>query len=117
MSTNKQLTRASLEQLRAYVHTRDETGWYYGNREHFERRHQALVKWIETEIQKRDNATTTERELCERCGASLTTADIEEAQACTQCQQPIATQRSDEDECNTNIETKYPRAGDWFARS
>lgn len=52
MSTDS-LTKAALEQLRAYITTRDETGWYYGNKVHFERRHQMLIEWIENEMQKR----------------------------------------------------------------
>lgn len=40
------LRLAHLRQLRGYVHSRDETGWYYGPKEQFEKRHGDLVKWI-----------------------------------------------------------------------
>lgn len=63
MSVND-LTNAMLEQLQVYIQTRDETGWYYGNKEQFERRHQALIRWIETEISQRQrtkNAVITKQ--------------------------------------------------------
>jgi len=49
------LTLAQLNQLQAYVDTRDEPdrgGWYYGNREHFETRHAAIKEWLAQEIER-----------------------------------------------------------------
>lgn len=40
------LKLAHLRQLQSYINSRDETGWYYGSRNHFEKRHVDLVKWI-----------------------------------------------------------------------
>lgn len=65
MSTDD-LTRACLEQLQVYVHTRDETEWYYGNKEQFEKRHQKLLEWVDREIQARDRPRATKPKLNER---------------------------------------------------
>ena len=37
------LRKAHLRQLASYIRERDKEGWYYGVREHFDRRHQDLV--------------------------------------------------------------------------
>jgi hypothetical protein len=42
----KGLRPAHLRQLTSYIHKRDESGWYYGNRIQFEKRHSDLIKWI-----------------------------------------------------------------------
>jgi hypothetical protein len=34
-----ELSEAELDQLRQYIHERDSTGWYYGNKDRFEERH------------------------------------------------------------------------------
>ena len=41
------LRKAHLTQLAAYIRDRDDDGWYYGNREHFEKRHADLLKLAE----------------------------------------------------------------------
>lgn len=38
------LTLAEINQLLAYCEERDRDGWYYGVREHFEKRHESIVK-------------------------------------------------------------------------
>jgi len=42
------LRKAHFNQLRNYVHSRDEEGWYYGNKEQFEKRHEDLKQWIDS---------------------------------------------------------------------
>jgi len=37
---------AVLSQLFTYVENRDREGWYYGNREQFENRHQEIKDWL-----------------------------------------------------------------------
>jgi len=37
------LRKTHLSQLINYIHARDREGWYYGNREQFEQRHQDLL--------------------------------------------------------------------------
>ena len=44
------LRLAHLRQLQSYVHSRDESGWYYGPKAQFERRHSDLVKWIDAAV-------------------------------------------------------------------
>jgi len=39
----KGLRKTHLEQLSEYIHERDREGWYYGDREQFEARHQDLL--------------------------------------------------------------------------
>ena len=39
-----------LRQLQNYVHSRDETGWYYGPKEQFEKRHADLIEWIDSAV-------------------------------------------------------------------
>ena len=41
------LTKAMLNQLRAYVTDRDREGWYYGNKQQFEARHKAILEWLD----------------------------------------------------------------------
>jgi hypothetical protein len=40
----KGFRKAHINQLRSYIHGRDIEGWYYGNREQFENRHEELKK-------------------------------------------------------------------------
>jgi len=40
------LTDAERNQLRSYLEERDREGWYYGNREQFERRHLRLKELL-----------------------------------------------------------------------
>jgi hypothetical protein len=42
----KGLRRTHLEQLLAYIEHRERDGWYYGNKEQFEKRHTELKGWI-----------------------------------------------------------------------
>jgi len=47
------LSRTALEQIETYVDARDDPdhgGWYYGNKEQFEKRHQAIKEWLKAEI-------------------------------------------------------------------
>ena len=39
------LRRAHLRQLSHYIWARDHDGWYYGNREQFEKRHADLLEF------------------------------------------------------------------------
>ena len=41
---------AHLRQLYSYICMRDETGWYYGPRDQFEKRHNDLLKWIDNAV-------------------------------------------------------------------
>lgn len=45
--TEKQLRITHLHQLIAYMEDREDKGWYYGNKEQFEKRHKELKEWIE----------------------------------------------------------------------
>ena len=40
-------SKAYITQLAQYVRQRDEEGYYFGNRELFEKRHRAILEWIE----------------------------------------------------------------------
>jgi hypothetical protein len=40
-----------LRQLASYVHERDESGWYYGNKVQFEKRHADIVRWIDGAVE------------------------------------------------------------------
>jgi hypothetical protein len=40
------LRKTHLEQLLSYIEARDRDGWYYGNKNQFEKRHQDLLRWI-----------------------------------------------------------------------
>jgi hypothetical protein len=42
----KGLRKTHLWQLLTYIEAREEEGWYSGNREQFEKRHQEIKKWI-----------------------------------------------------------------------
>lgn len=42
------LTVEELEQLMTYVADREETGWYYGNKEQFEKRHQNIRRELQS---------------------------------------------------------------------
>jgi hypothetical protein len=44
------LRLAHLRQLYNYIHTRDETGWYYGPKDQFEKRHAELITWIDSAL-------------------------------------------------------------------
>ena len=37
------LTRAEADQLLDYALHREREGWYYGNREHYDKRHESIV--------------------------------------------------------------------------
>jgi len=37
-------TTAELNQLLFYCQRREETGWYYAPKEHFEKRHKSIIK-------------------------------------------------------------------------
>lgn len=44
------LTLTMLEQIETYVDDREMIGWYYGNKQQFEKRHDAIKKWLEQEL-------------------------------------------------------------------
>lgn len=46
----KGLRLAHLRQLQSYIETRGETGWYYGNKKQFEKRHADLEEWIDNAV-------------------------------------------------------------------
>jgi hypothetical protein len=41
------LTAKELEQLISYVYDRESVGWYYGNKEQFEKRHENIKRELE----------------------------------------------------------------------
>jgi hypothetical protein len=41
------LTSAEIKQLMSYVLDREQVGWYYGNKEYFEKRHQNIKNELE----------------------------------------------------------------------
>jgi len=45
------LRLAHLRQLASYIRQREEDGWYYGNKEQFEKRHADLALWIDSAIE------------------------------------------------------------------
>lgn len=45
------LRLSHLRQLASYVHNRDDNGWYYGNKDQFEKRHTDLVNWIDSAVE------------------------------------------------------------------
>jgi hypothetical protein len=49
-SVEPKLTRALVEQMRSYFDDRDEVGWYYGNKEQFEKRHEIIRQWFEWQL-------------------------------------------------------------------
>lgn len=60
------LRLAMLNQLSAYISDREREGWYYGNQDQFEKRHQKLKAWVAMEIVKatefrKQNRTMNER--------------------------------------------------------
>lgn len=44
--SNMKLRIAHINQLLAYVENRDREGWYYGNREQFEKRHREILEFL-----------------------------------------------------------------------
>ena len=52
----KNLTRAQIAQLQAYVDHCGQEGWYYGTKAHFEQRHKAIVEWV-ADLTPRDLVT------------------------------------------------------------
>ena len=49
-----------LDQMLAYCEAADEDGWYYGNKRQFCDRHDKIVAWLKSEIEKRDDAAKSE---------------------------------------------------------
>lgn len=50
------LTPAQADQLLAYAEAADEDGWYYGNKQQFIRRHEAIVKKLKEASQSAEPA-------------------------------------------------------------
>ena len=46
--------RAHYEQLLSYAKERENDGWFYGNRSHFEKRHAQIVAFLEEAIERLD---------------------------------------------------------------
>ncbi len=44
------LRLAHLRQLQAYVRSRGESGWYYGPKDQFEKRHAELIDWVDSAV-------------------------------------------------------------------
>jgi hypothetical protein len=47
-------SRAYLAQLLSYVEHRDlsnDYGWYYGNKNQFEKRHEAIKEWLQQQVE------------------------------------------------------------------
>ena len=40
-------SKAYIHQIAEYIRSRDIDGYYYGNKEQFEKRHKAILEWIE----------------------------------------------------------------------
>ena len=51
-STIKPLTRAKIDQLMAYLNHRDESGWFYGDKKQFEKRHIEIKHWLHDALEK-----------------------------------------------------------------
>lgn len=45
------LRKAHLRQLLSYITERDESGWYVGDKEQFEKRHAEIKWWIEDAVE------------------------------------------------------------------
>ena len=45
------LRKAHLQQLLSYAEERDREGWYIGNRERFEKRHNELKEWLKAAVE------------------------------------------------------------------
>lgn len=45
------LRKAHLQQLLSYVEEREREGWYFGNREQFEKRHNELKEWLKAAVE------------------------------------------------------------------
>jgi hypothetical protein len=41
------LSSTELQQLISYVYDREQVGWYYGNKENFEKRHENIKRELE----------------------------------------------------------------------
>ena len=52
----KGLRKTHFEQLLDYLRERDESGWYYGNKPQFEKRHDELKVWLEEIIEALESA-------------------------------------------------------------
>jgi hypothetical protein len=46
----KGLRLTHLRQLRSYIYDREESGWYYGNKAYFDKRHDDIIKWIDDAV-------------------------------------------------------------------
>jgi hypothetical protein len=46
----KGIRPAHLKQLLSYIESRDKTGWYYGPKDQFEKRHTDLKNWIQDAV-------------------------------------------------------------------
>lgn len=70
------LTLTMLGQIESYLDDRDspDEGWYYGNREQFEKRHQAIRAWLAQEIYKarkmKCKCNNRDSLLCHKCEES-----------------------------------------------
>ncbi len=42
----KRLRKTHFDQLLSYIMERDRDGWYYGNKDQFEKRHRDLMQWV-----------------------------------------------------------------------
>ena len=45
------LRKAHLQQLLSYVEERERDGWYTGNREQFEKRHNEIKAWLKAAVE------------------------------------------------------------------
>ena len=52
MNTQKRVeekfTKTEIQQIESYARERERVGWYYGNKEQFEKRHQSIINKLQT---------------------------------------------------------------------
>ena len=46
------MTKTQLQQMLSYCEHAANEGWYYGNKEQFIARHEAIVKWIQEQLKE-----------------------------------------------------------------
>ncbi len=46
------LSKTMLAQIASYADDREQSGWYYGNKAQFEKRHEAIKAWLQQELTK-----------------------------------------------------------------
>jgi hypothetical protein len=50
MKKELKLTRSELFQLHWYALSAEQDGSYYGNKDHYDKRHEKIIKWLQQEL-------------------------------------------------------------------